>query len=235
MLGELGKAFERVVIETRPEHVTAAALDEAAALCHGLEVAMGLESSSQRVLGLAVRKGFTFDDFAGKARLAKERGANVRAYILLKPPFLTESEALEDAVRSMAEAAPLCDTVSLNPVNVQRGTLVERLWRRRLYRPPWLWSAASALLGARQTIGQGGHGPRLVCAPSGAGQRRGAHNCGLCDAAVATALEEFSLSNDPMVLGNVISKGCACTASWRDALAAGEFPFIPYDGLQEGR
>jgi len=235
ILGELGKRFDRVVIESRPEHVTAAALDEASGLCPGLEVAMGLESSSQRVLDLSVRKGFTFGDFAGKARLAREHGARVRAYILLKPPFLSEKEALDDAVQSMLDASPLCDVVSLNPVNVQRGTVAERLWRRRIFRPPWLWTAATALLDAQKARAADGAGPRLVCAPSGAGQRRGAHNCGLCDAAVTAALEEFSLSRDPAALEKALSKGCECIPAWRDALAAGAFPFIPYDGLQEGR
>jgi hypothetical protein len=227
--------FGRVVVETRPEHVTAAALDGATALCPGLEVAMGLESSSERVLELSVRKGFTFEDFAKKARMAKEHKARVRAYILLKPPFLTESEALEDAVRSIVDAAPLCDTVSLNPVNIQRGTVVEQLWKRRIYRPPWLWTALSTLLEAKKGMAQRGASARLVCAPSGAGQERGAHDCGLCDAAVTAALEEFSLSQDPAVLEKTMQQGCECIPAWREALAAGAFAFIPYDGLQKAR
>jgi radical SAM enzyme (TIGR01210 family) len=235
ILGELGRAFRHVVIESRPEHVTGTALKEARELCPGLEVAMGLESSSPRVLSHSVRKGFSFEDFAKKARMARELGGRVRAYILLKPAFLTEMEAMNDAVRSMVEAAPFCDTLSLNPVNVQRGTVVERLWKRRIFRPPWLWTAASVLLEAQRCIVRASPGVRLVCTPSGAGQERGAHNCGLCDASVTSALEEFSLSQDPANLEKALEAGCGCTAGWRDALAAGEFAFIPYDGLQRGR
>jgi radical SAM enzyme (TIGR01210 family) len=235
ILGELGGRFRRVVIESRPEYVTDAVLREATGICPGLEVAMGLESASERVLHLSVRKGFTFNDFAQKAALARDCGARLRAYILLKPPFLTEKEALDDAVRSMLQAAPLCDTISLNPVNVQRGTVVEHLWKRRIYRPPWLWTAASAALEARRGIGRQRQDVRIVCAPSGAGQQRGAHNCGLCDAAVTGALEEFSLTQDPAVLENALAAGCDCTGSWRDALAAGAFAFISYDGLIRGR
>jgi len=235
ILGELGSRFQRVVIESRPEHVTGDALKEAKELCPGLEVAMGLESSSERVLAFSVRKGFTFKDFAQKAHIAREHGARVRAYILLKPPFLTEMEAMEDAVRCMVEASPLCDTLSLNPVNIQRGTVVEQLWKRRMYRPPWLWTAASVLLEAQRSIGRARPGVRLVCAPSGAGQERGAHNCGLCDASVTAALEEFSLSQDPAALEKTLEAGCGCISAWRDALAAGKFAFIPYDGLQRRR
>jgi radical SAM enzyme (TIGR01210 family) len=210
-------------------------LKEATAICPGIEIAMGLESSSERVLALSVRKGFTFEDFKKKARMARDDGARVRAYILLKPPFLTEKEAMEDAVRSMVDAAPLCDTLSLNPVNVQRGTVVEQLWKRRIYRPPWLWTAASALLEAHGSIKEQWPATRLVCSPSGAGQERGAHNCGLCDAAVTAALEEFSLSRETSVLEKALQGGCGCTAAWRDAISAGAFAFIPYDGLQRGR
>ena len=235
ILGEAGRIFGRVVVESRPEHVTSATLKEATSLCPGLEVAMGFESSSNRVLAFCVRKGFTFEDAAQKARMAREHGARVRAYILLKPPFLTESEALEDAIRSIVDAGPLADTVSLNPVNVQRGTVVEQLWKRRIFRPPWLWTAASALLEASRRIAGKWPGVRLVCSPSGAGQERGAHNCGLCDHAVATALEEFSLSQEPRALEDALDKGCGCVADWRAALSAGLLPFVPYDGLLGGR
>jgi len=235
ILGELGRTFKRVVIESRPDFVTEAVVKEATGLCPGLEVAMGLESVSERVLSHSVRKGFTFKDFAHKARMARDLGARVRAYILLKPPFLTEKEALDDAVRSMVEAAPHCDTLSLNPVNVQRGTLVEQLWKRRIFRPPWLWTAALAALEAHKKIREARPKLGIVCSPSGAGQERGAHNCGLCDAAVIGALDEFSLGQDASSLENALGAGCECTGLWRDALAAGAFPFLPYDGLLRGR
>jgi hypothetical protein len=235
ILGELGRTFKRVVVETRPDFVTEAVLKEAKGLCPGLEVAMGLESVSERVLSHSVRKGFTFKDFAHSARVARENGARVRAYILLKPPFLNELEAFDDAVKSMVEAAPLCETLSLNPVNIQRGTTVEKLWKRRIFRPPWLWTAALAVLEAKRKIMKAHPDVRIVCAPSGAGQERGAHNCGLCDAALIGALEEFSIGQDDPVLERALDAGCECSGVWRDALRVGAFPFLPYDGLLRGR
>lgn len=235
LLGELGRRFKKVVIETRPQFVTEQALREATGLCPDLEVAIGLESASDRVLSHSVRKGFTFKDFTEKAELIGRAGASVRAYLLLKPPFLTEREALDDAVRSLVAAAPYCDTLSLNPVNIQRGTVVEQLWKRRVYRSPWLWTAARALLDARNGTRVERPKVRMVCSPSGAGQERGAHNCGLCDGKVIAALEEFSISQDPSHLENVLDAGCGCMDEWRDVLAAGAFSFISYDGLLRGR
>jgi radical SAM enzyme (TIGR01210 family) len=231
LLSDLSGSFRRVVVESRPEFVSPGAVKEALSACPGLEVAMGLESASPRVLDHSVRKGFTFGDFARKASLVRESGGRVRAYILLKPPFLNEREALEDAVAGALRAGPLCDTVSLNPVNIQRGTVVEQLWRRMIFRPPWLWSAAGAVLRAHRALREAGHPTRLVCAPTAAGKRRGAHNCGACDAAVAAALEEYSVSGRPEALESAFARNCACLAEWREVLEAGNFPFMTYDAL----
>ena len=231
LLSELSRSFERVVVESRPEFVTEEAVREAVAACPGLEVAMGLESASPRVLSHSVRKGFLFTDFESKAAMVRRLGGRVRAYLLLKPPFLNENEALQDTVASAVLAAPLCDTISINPVNIQRGTLVEQLWRRMIYRPPWLWSAAEAVLRAHKGVAGVTPKPRIVCAPTAAGRRRGAHNCGRCDEAVVAGLESYSLTGSPEGLERAFSSGCACLAEWRDALEAGAFPFITYDAL----
>ena len=231
LLAELSGGFKRVVIESRPEYVTEPAVREALSACPGLEIAMGLESASPRVLSHSVRKGFWFADFEKRATLVRRLGGRVRAYLLLKPPFLSEREALEDAVASALKAAPLCDTLSLNPVNVQRGTMVEQLWRRRIYRPPWLWSAGEALLRARRGILEAGCATRLVCAPTAAGRRRGAHNCGRCDLSVVAGLESLSLTGSTEELERAFSRGCACLAEWREVLEMGAFPVINYDAL----
>ena len=231
MLLGLSKSFERVVVETRPEFVCEETVGEALAACPGLEIAMGLESASPRVLADSVRKGFGYADFEKKARTVREHGGRVRAYLLLKPPFLNEREALEDTVSSALRAAPLCDTMSINPVNVQRGTIVEQLWRRRIYRPPWLWTAAEAVLRISRGLEGKAERTSVVCAPTGAGRRRGAHNCGRCDDGVARALEAFSLGGTAEALERAFSEGCACLGDWRDALEVGRFPFINYDGL----
>src|SRR3972149_6845572 len=63
-------------------------------------------------------------------------GGPVKTYLLVKPPLLTEREAIEDAVRSGHEADPHSDTISFNPVNVQRDPLVAPMFKRRGYPPP---------------------------------------------------------------------------------------------------
>jgi len=232
ILSVLGKQFDRVVVESRPDFINAETIREAAGLCPSLEVAVGLESASPRVLSHSVRKGFTFEDFAQKAKVARDSGARVRAYILLKPPFLNEREALDDAVASMSAAGPFCDTISLNPVNIQKGTVVEQLWKRRVYRTPWLWSAFEAVIRAHEGLRKAGLATRIVCAPSGAGRARGAHNCGACDERLIPALDEYSVKGDVNVLAHEMGRKCRCMKEWHDALDMGALHCVPYDALK---
>ncbi len=231
ILEAAGRRFERVVVETRPEFLSEGSLARALGSCPQLEVALGLESASPRVLELSVGKGFAPSDFERAARIVRGMGGRVRTYILLKPPLLSEREALEDAVSGILFAAPLSDVISLNPVNVQRGTRVEGIWRRGLYRPPWLWTVAECLLRSARELRARGWGPRLVCAPSGAGRIRGAHNCGTCDGRVVEGIRALNLTGSESGVQEAMDKGCSCVGEWRDALEVGGLPFINYDAV----
>lgn len=196
----------RLLFESRPEFVAEKTLSEVLALHSDLEIALGLESANDRVLRYSINKGSTLADYDRAARLLAENHIDLRTYVLLKPPFLTEREAVEDAKATVAHAARLSATISLNPVNVQNGTLVERLWRSWAYRPPWLWSVLEVLEAGK------GLGRKIICDPTGGGKERGAHNCGKCDGAILDALKSFSLSQD---WSRLHGPECACKEIWR--------------------
>ena len=134
-------------------------------------------------------------------------GARTKAYLLLKPPFLSEREAIEDVVRSVGEASTRFDTLSINPVHIQNGTVVEWLYHRGRYRPPWLWSLVEALVRGAAVRGSA----RLVSFPTAGGLRRGPHNCGACDARVLEAVETASLRQE---FSGLEALGCACRGRW---------------------
>ncbi len=201
----LRAAFDRaehVLIESRPEHVPRIAEIDGPSL----EVAIGLESTDDAVRATCVRKGFSLAEYEGAARMAREHGALVRTYLLLKPPFLTEREAIDDTVSSARRVARAGEVVSVNPVNVQRDTGLEDMWRDGAYSPPWLWSLVE-VLGTEIDA-------RLISSPSGGGKARGAHNCGKCDDGVLSAVREFSLDGDRKRL----SLGCGCRELWQAQL-----------------
>lgn len=200
----------RLLFESRPEFVTPERLDQILGIHDDVEVALGLESSNDRVLQYSINKGFTKADYQKAATVVKDKGADVRTYALLKPPFLTESEAVVDAKETVKFAAVLSDTISLNPVNVQKGTLVERLWRNWAYRPPWLWSVLEVLKASSE------YRKKVVCDPTGGGKERGAHNCGKCDEMILASVRAFSQSQDPGKLG---SPDCECKDIWKSIMA----------------
>jgi len=199
----------RLLFESRPEYVSPKRLDELMAIHDDIEVALGLESSNDRILKYSINKGFKAEDYEKAARLLAEKGLDVRTYVLLKPPFITESEAISDSISTVKFAAKMSDTVSLNPVNVQRGTLVEKLWRNWAYRPPWLWSVLEVLRATTDTD------VKMLCEPTGGGRERGAHNCGECDDVILHSLKSYSLSQDPAKLG---SPDCECKEVWETIL-----------------
>lgn len=191
--------FSRVVVESRIAHIDRAkaggfadAVREAGGRPEQVEVAVGLESASPEVLGYSLNKPQTVEGFAAAAKAVREAGFGLRSYVLLKPPFLTEKEAVADAIRTVEAAAPFSTTISINPVDVQRGTRVEYLWRRGLFRPPYLWSVAEVLRASARFSVDGG--PRLLSKPTGGGYARGAHNCGRCDGVLLDAIGRFSLT-----------------------------------------
>lgn len=207
---------ERILFESRPEYITEEVL---AQLPSNVTIALGLESSDPDVLRVSVNKGFTPDDIARVGHMIKDAGLSVRTYLLLKPLYQTESVAIESAVGSVMFAKDFSDEISVNPVNIQHGTVVERVWKRGEYRPPWIWSLIEVL---RRCAGCG---PRLMSSPSGGGSQRGVHNCGTCDRKALDAVERFSFTQDPKHL----EAECDCLKSWKAYMAAETMLGTPSD------
>jgi len=221
---------DRIVVESLPDFVEREKVTDFTDRGLATDVAIGLETATDRVRRDAVNKYFDFADFEAAAETVAAvdaddghgdaddghvdgddgrdgPSAGVKAYLLLKPPFLTEDEAIEDMVSSIRRCAAVdgCHTVSMNPTNVQRHTMVEDLYHDDGYRPPWLWSVVEVL---RRTADED---VIVVSDPVGHGSDRGPHNCGECDDRVARAIKDFSRRGDPDVFDQV---SCVCERTW---------------------
>ena len=197
-----------VTVESRPEYITEEAIRS---FSEGLgdatlEVAIGLESANDAVLRYCINKGFTFKAFEAKARLLRDMDCRVKAYLLLKPPFLTEYEAMLDVLDSAKAVAHLADTISVNPVSIHKETVVEQLWVRGAYRPPYLWTLVECLNELSDL------GPYVLSHPVAPGKARGIHNCGECDAGIMGKIEEYNLH------GTKIEAECSCREAWEREL-----------------
>ncbi len=211
ILDELFEKTEKIIVETRPEFVK----EENISMHKKLEVAIGLESANDFVLEHSINKGFSFEDYLRAANILKKLNIPLKSYILIKPPFLTEYEAISDAISSAKAIAGHTQSISFNPVNIQKFTLVERLWKNREFRPPWLWSVVEVLKQASKIPNV-----RLISSPTAGGTKKGAHNCGKCDKKVLLAMERFSLTQDKSCLDEL---NCDCKEDWQDILSTQYF------------
>lgn len=208
------KGVKKIIVESRPEFVSEEKLKDFSRV--ELEVGIGLETADDFIRENCINKGFTFADFVSAAEKIKAFDFRVKCYLLLKPPFLSEREAIEDVVNSAERISKIVDVVSINLTNIQKGTVAEKLWERKLYRPPWLWSAVEVIKNIESDV-------EIICDPVAGGKARGPHNCGKCDREVASALKLFSLTQDKSVL----DIDCDCKVLWKKTLEIEDFSRVP--------
>lgn len=138
-------SFERVVVESHPALVGPRCVHLRDLLLPvRLEVAMGLETVHPEA-GPRLNKRMTLDQFARAADFLQDLGVALRTFILVKPPFLEESEALEWAVRSLNFAFDCGASVAiLIPTRFGNGAM-EALGEQGHFSPPALGTLEAAL------------------------------------------------------------------------------------------
>lgn len=95
--------FKTVILENHPKLCGESCLRFRDRLDGRLELALGLETVHPEVLP-RLNKRMTVDDFDRAVRFLRGEGIDVRAFILLRPPFLDEEEGVEWALRSITFA-----------------------------------------------------------------------------------------------------------------------------------
>lgn len=139
-IAERCRGFERVLVECHPSLVGDRRRLEAFAeriAPARLEVAMGLETIHPEVLP-RLNKRMTTEEFSNAVKVLKQIGISTRAFVLVQPPFLPASDAVELAVRSACFAfASGVDVVALIPTRDGNGAM-EALRRSGDFTPPTL-------------------------------------------------------------------------------------------------
>lgn len=200
------QGYRHLIVETRPEYVRKV-VDSLRKYAGRLQVAIGLESTNPSILKYSINKNYDFEDFKDAALLLRGNGISVRTYLLLKPPFMTESEAIADSIKSARDLAPYSDFISINPMNIQKGTLVERMYREGNFRPPWLWSVVTVLQSLKDL------GIPVVSLVTASGKKRGAHNGHVCDRKVSEGIRAFSETLNYAFLDDL---HCECQGAWKN-------------------
>ncbi|HOI40996.1 MAG TPA: archaeosine biosynthesis radical SAM protein RaSEA [Methanobacterium sp.] len=202
---------EEVVVESRPEYINEEVLKDCCQLIPNkiFEVAMGLESANDDIRLHRINKGFTTEDFQKSMNIIKKLKTdfNVRAkvYLLVKPVLTSESEAIEDAVISAEYAEGVgVDRIAYCPSTIHKGTLMEVLWRRGSYQPPWIWSAIEIMRRVRNLVKI-----PVIMDTAGFGTRRGPFNCKKCNSKLKDAIIK---SNIKQTIPEEFE--CECKVKW---------------------
>ncbi len=135
---------KHVTVESHPRLIGEKALRLRDLLSGSLEVALGLETVHPQVLP-RLNKKFDLGHFSRAAKFLRQAGIALRAFVLVKPPFLDDAAGIEWAVKSAAFAFSCGATVvSLIPTRGGNGAL-ERLRDMGDFAPPRLVTLESAL------------------------------------------------------------------------------------------
>ena len=221
-LVNLGNVKE-IIVESRPEYVTENVLDEIGEIVGDIlfEVSIGLETYNDETRLNKINKGFTCKDFENAVNLIHDisdnKGYNfkAKAYVFVKPIFLSEKEAIDEAIAT----AEYCESVGVDrlsfcPATIHGGTLIERLWRQGAYQPPWIWSAVEIINTVRKTVNI----PSLLDT-SGFGSRRGPYNCKKCNKELKHRIISSNLDQ------SIIEYDCDCKDKWLADVSCSDMNF----------
>jgi len=213
ILEKLYQKTEKVSVESRPEYITEKKLNDISKIRKEktFEIGIGLETSNDIIRQKILNKGFLFKKYIQAAKICTENETKIKTYVLIKPPFLTEKESIDDAIKTVKDIKNITNTISFNPVNIQKNTVVSYLWNRQKYRPPWLFSVVEILNQSNKIT----NNILLKCDVVAGGKNRGAHNCKKCDKGFLRAIDEFSLKQDEKIFDGL---DCECKDKWLDQL-----------------
>lgn len=203
--------IQEIIVESRPEFVQEEVLRECLSLLQDkiFEVSIGLESGSDYIKKYKINKGFLNDDFQRAVeiinKLKDEYKITSKAYLFVKPILTSEKEAIEDAVSSAKYAEKMgVDRISFCPATIHKGTLMELLWRRGSYKPPWIWSILEIIKKVRSSVKI-----PVIMDTSGFGTRRGPFNCKKCNKKFKKIIIDSNLNQ---TIPEEFE--CECKANW---------------------
>ncbi len=134
-IAKLLTRFDRVIVESHPALIGEDCLRFRDLISGRLEVAMGLETVHPEILP-KLNKRMTLEQFSSAATALLRNRIDLRVFILVKPPFLSEQDAIYWAGRSLDFAFSCGATAaSLIPTRGGNGALDE-LAARGDFAPP---------------------------------------------------------------------------------------------------
>lgn len=136
--------FETVTVESHPSFIDESCLNFKKLLKPELEIAIGLETINPEILRI-LNKKMIAEKFRKAVKYLQSHGISSRAFILLKPPFLSEEDGIFWAKRSIdfafGSGTECCTVIPVRPGN---GAM-EYLQAKGFYSPPLISSLETVL------------------------------------------------------------------------------------------
>jgi archaeosine synthase beta-subunit len=137
-----------LVVESLPQFIRAERVKRMVDELDGvhLEVGIGLQSADDIVRELLVNTTFSRKTFERAVDALRASGAEPKIYVMLKPPFLHEDEAVEDVLATVQYLTSLgVSNTTLCPTRVAGGTIAQALFDKQEFEPPNVWTIVEAV------------------------------------------------------------------------------------------
>lgn len=210
--------IKKITVESRPQYLTEDVISNVAQIFEGsginFEIGMGFEAKNEVIRNICINKQEKNSDFVQAVALLKRYGISPLAYIIIKPPFLTEAEAIDEAVETAHFAYEIgFERISFEPMSIHPYTLVDALRQTGDYSAPWLWSVVEIVKRCSDIsdiVGIGGVGYYPI--PSSY-----AHNhCSQdneCNEQFLKVIMEYNRTRDVSVFNEL---SCECEVKWKE-------------------
>lgn len=201
-------SLKKLFIESRCEYISEEKIGKAIEHLDGkrLAVGIGLESQDDFVRNKIIKKGLLKKVFEKKVGLLRKLGAEVVAYVFLKPMWLSEREAFLETMNTIRYALSVGVTeIELSCAFVQEGTEMARAFHTNNYQPPYLWTIMEIVKEVVKNnwpvnIGKFTDEPVPIAIPA---------NCPGCSPLIYRAIDKFRETRNLAVLPE-----CGCKADW---------------------
>ncbi|AEH07554.1 archaeosine biosynthesis radical SAM protein RaSEA [Methanothermococcus okinawensis] len=191
-----------------------------------VEIGTGIETLNEKIRNTSIHKGVSIDDIKKAIETAKKYNVGIKAYLLIKPLFITEKQAIIDSIHSANECINMgVSRISYCPATIHKGTLTEVLWKKNQYRPPFLWSVLEILKEVKsQNLDK-----LIMCDTAGIPSSRGAHNkigCE-CNYKLKEILNDFTITQDLSLIEGALNSECECKKYWEEFIRFEEKNIVP--------
>jgi len=143
-IASLLSGFDTVIVESHPKFIGDRCIRFRDMLNGDLEIAIGLEAADDEMLR-RLNKRMTTAEFSKSVRFLSENDIRTRAFILLRPPFLSEEEGIEMAEKSLRFAydsgVECCTIIPVRPGN----GIMDKLQNEVHFTPPEISSLENVL------------------------------------------------------------------------------------------